>query len=170
MKWALIVLVILVGAIGAVILIGAMLPKGHVAARSSHFRQPPQAVWAVITGPSDWRPDIQSSEKLEPRNGHRTWKEIDKHGQAITYESVEETPPSRLVTRIADPKLPFGGTWTIDIASDASGSVVNITENSEIYNPVFRFMSRFVLGYTSSIDAYLKALHSKFGEPAETGD
>ena len=170
MRWALIIAAIVVVAIGAVILIGAMLPKGHVASRSSRFRQQPQAIWAVITGPSDWRPDIRRLEKLEPRHGRRTWKEVDKHGQAITYESVEETPPHRLVTRIADPRLPFGGTWTQEIAPDPNGCIVTITENGEIYNPIFRFVSRFVLGYTGSIDTYLKALHAKFGEPAEAGD
>jgi Polyketide cyclase / dehydrase and lipid transport len=167
MKWVLIAVAVLVVVVAAVALIGAMLPKDHLASRSSRFRQPPQAVWDVITGPADWRPDIRGSEKLAPRDGHRTWKEIDQHGQAITYESVEETPPHRLVTRIADPKLPFGGTWTHEIVSDPNGCVLTITEAGEIYNPIFRFMARFVFGYSGSIQAYLKALHAKFGEPAE---
>lgn len=169
MKWVLIVVGVLVAVVVLVAVIGWMLPQNHVTSRSARFRQPPEAVWAVIAGEPDWRPDIKGIEKLEPRDGHRSWKEIDKSGQAITYVSVEETPPRRLVTRIADPSLPFGGTWTREIVPDSGGCVVTITEAGEIYNPIFRFMSRFVLGYTGSMDAYLKALHAKFGEAAETG-
>jgi hypothetical protein len=167
MKWILIVVGVLAVVVAAVAIIGLMLPKNHLASRSSHFKQAPQAIWDAITGPPDWRPDIRSFEKLPPRDGHRCWKEIDKHGQAIAYESVEETEPHRLVTKIADPKLPFGGTWTFEIEPEKNGSQVAITEAGEIYNPIFRFMSRFVLGYSGSIDAYLKALHAKFGETAE---
>lgn len=164
MKWVLIVLGCLVGLVALVAAIGAMLPKAHVASRSSRFRRPPQAVWETITGPPDWRPDIRSFEKLAPREGRRTWKETDKHGQAITYESMEETASSRLVTRIADRNLPFGGTWTHEIAPDADGCTLTITEAGEVHNPIFRFMSRFVFGHSASIDAYLKALHAKLGD------
>src|SRR5580692_6199261 len=110
MKWVWIAVAVSILVMAAVAVIGAMLPKNHLVSRSSRFRQPPQAIWDAITGLPDWRLDIRSLEKLPPRDGHRSWKETDKHGQAIIYESVEEAPPHRLVTRIADPKLPFGGT------------------------------------------------------------
>jgi len=164
MKWVLIAGAVLLVLVAAVAVIGAMLPKSHLVSRMSRFHQPPEAVWNVITGAPDWRPDIRSREKLPPRDGRRTWKEIDTHGQAITYEAVEEIPPHRLVTRIADPKLPFGGVWTQEIATDSSGCALTITEAGEIYNPIFRFMARFVFGYSGSIETYLKALHTKFGE------
>ena len=150
MKWVLIAVGILIVVVAAVAIVGAMLPKNHLASRSSHFRQPPQAIWDVITGPPDWRQDIRSSEKLAPRD-------------------VEETPPYRLVTKIADPKLPFGGTWTFEIEPEPAGCQVAITEAGEIYNPIFRFMARFVFGYSGSIETYLKGLHAKFGETAEGG-
>jgi hypothetical protein len=43
-------------------------------------------------------------------------------------------------------------------------TAVRITENGEVGNPVFRFMARFVFGYTATIDTYLIALGQKFGE------
>ena len=164
MKWVLIAAAVLAAIVAAMFIIGTVLPKGHVASRSSRFKQPPQAIWDAITGPPDWRPDLRGVEQLPPREGRRWWKETDKHGQIITYESVEESPPARLVTRIADPKLPFGGTWTQEIVPEPGGCVLKITEAGEIYNPIFRFMARFVFGYSGSIEAYLKALHGKFGE------
>ncbi len=45
--------------------------------------------------------------------------------------------------------------------------MVTITENGEIYNPFFRFMARFVFGYTVTMETYLKALGKKFSEDAE---
>jgi hypothetical protein len=167
MKWVLIVTGALIVVVVVVAVIGAMLPKNHLASRSSHFGQPSEAIWRVITGPPDWRQDIRSSEQVPPRDGRRSWKETDKHGQVITYESLEETAPHRLVTRIADPKLPFGGTWTQEIVQDATGCRLTITEAGEIYNPIFRFMARFMFGYSGSIETYLKELHAKFGEAAE---
>jgi hypothetical protein len=91
------------------------------------------------------------------------WRETDKHGQTITYEAIESIPPHHLVTRIADPNLPFGGTWTYEIVPAGSSCTLTITENGEVYNPLFRFVSRFIMGQTATLDAYLKALNVKLG-------
>lgn len=164
MKWVAIVMVVLAAAAAAVAIIGAMLPKAHTVSVSSRFRQPPQAVWETIAGPPTWRPELATFEELPARDGHRAWKEIDKHGNAITYEALEEIAPTRLVTRIADPTLPYGGRWTLKITPEADGCQLTITEDGEVYNPIFRFVSRFIIGHTASINAYLKALHTNFGE------
>ena len=63
--------------------------------------------------------------------------------------------------RIADPKLPFGGTWTYEIAPTAGGSTLTITENGEVYNPIFSFMARFVFGYDGTMKTYLANLEKK---------
>jgi hypothetical protein len=67
--------------------------------------------------------------------------------------------------RIADPDLPFGGTWTFEITPSDSGSDIVLTENGEIYNPLFRFMARFVFGYEGTIEQYLEDLRKKLGDP-----
>jgi hypothetical protein len=86
------------------------------------------------------------------------WRETGKDGQTITYEEMESSAAHRRVVRIADPQLPFGGTWTYEITRNGSGSSLTLTEHGEVYNPLFRFVSRFILGHTATIDAYLKAL------------
>jgi hypothetical protein len=68
------------------------------------------------------------------------------------------------VTRIADKNLPFGGNWVYEIDPVPNGARRRITENGEIYNPVYRFVSRFFLGYSGSIEQYLTNLGKKFGE------
>jgi hypothetical protein len=98
-----------------------------------------------------------------PNQPAKTWREEGSHGP-ITFAVVEAAPPWRLVTRIADPKLPFGGTWTYEITSTNTGSILTITENGEVYNVFFRFLSRFAFGYTSSMDAFLNSLGTKLGD------
>lgn len=72
--------------------------------------------------------------------------------------------PRRLVSRIADPKLPFGGTWTLEIAPTEEGATLRITERGYMTNPFFRFMSQFVFGQTGAMESYLRSLAKKFGE------
>ena len=161
----LVVLLTVAGSLAVVAGIGALLPGQHTVTRSSHFRQPPQAIWDVIAGPPTWRPEVKRYEILAPRNGNRTWREIDSHGNSITYEAIEETPPFRLIVHTVESGLPYGGYWIQELTPDPDGCTLQITEDGEIYNPVYRFMSRFIFGYTGTIDGFFKALHAKFGEP-----
>ena len=158
MKWLLIAGIVLAGLVAAVVITGMLLPVAHVATRSARLKQPPGRIWALITGDQSWRPDVLRYEPLPDLNGHRCWKEVDKHGGSIMFEAVEAKAPRRLVTRIADKNLPFGGSWIYEIAPDAGGSAIQITERGEVYNPIFRFVSRFIMGHTATIDAYLRAL------------
>jgi hypothetical protein len=66
------------------------------------------------------------------------------------------------VTRVVG-ETQFGGTWTIEITPTVSGSHVTITERGEIYNVVFRTLSKFVFGYTSTMDSCLAAAGKKLG-------
>ena len=75
-------------------------------------------------------------------------------------------PARKLVTRIETKKLPFEGTWTYEFTPSHQETELTVTEDGEVYNPLFRFVSRFVIGHTATIDAYLKALRSKLREDA----
>jgi len=169
MKWVGIIVAALALLALIVIGIGAALPQAHSATRAAHFSQPPETIWKTITTPEEfpsWRTGVKRVEILPNRNGHVSWREFDSHGGSMPYEIVEWTPPSRLVTRIANPNLPFGGTWTYQIQPSAGGacSTLRITENGEVYNPFFRFVSRFLIGYHATMDGYLRALGKKLGE------
>ena len=152
-------------AVGAVLAVGALLPAGHTARCSARLPADPGTVWAVVTdidGYPSWRPGLRTVERLPDVDGRPRWRERDRHG-VITYEVTEAAPPSRLVTRIADDGLPFGGTWTYEVSPDPGGSTVTVTEDGVVRNPVFRFVSRFETGHTATIDAYLKALAARLG-------
>ena len=164
MKWVYWIGGAIVGLVAVVAAIGAMLPRGHRATRAARYRQKPEAIYFTLAGPVDWRSDVKGFGNLPDRDGRKQWWEQDSHGHKVTYELLEDVMPSRRVTRIADKSLPFGGTWTIEIAPAAEGSVVRITEDGEVYNVIFRFMARFIFGYTATIEGYLRDLGHRFGE------
>jgi hypothetical protein len=39
---------------------------------------------------------------------------------------------------------------------------LRITEDGEVYNPLFRFMARFIFGYEATIGSYMSALEKRF--------
>jgi uncharacterized protein YndB with AHSA1/START domain len=150
----------------AVALVGLLLPRDHEASRSATLKASPEAVWAALTDTKAfpaWRGDVRSVEALPSVNGKRAWKESGKNG-SISYVAEEETAPSRLVARITNDDLPFGGAWTYDLAPNGSGTRLTITEKGWVSNPIFRFVSRFVIGQTATMDSFLRALGKHFGE------
>ena len=161
MKWLLIVVLSLAGILILIVVIGALLPQEYYVSHTITLQQPVEVVWNVITGPPNWRPDIRGYQELPPQDGHRMWRETDKNGQTITYEVIGAAPPRRLITHIADLKLPFGGTWTYELDPRESGCKLTIIERGEVYNPLFRFVSWFIMGHTATMDAYMNALQEK---------
>ena len=164
LKWTLYGVATLVSIVGLVAVAGYLLPVGHVASRDATFAATPDRVFATIADVArygEWRPDVSSVEVLSTSPRTR-WKEKGSNGE-ITFEIDEASPPSRLVARIADRSLPFGGTWTYELAPSGNGTKLTITERGEVYNPIFRFMARFVFGHTATLDNYLKALGRRLG-------
>jgi uncharacterized protein YndB with AHSA1/START domain len=151
-----------------VMLIGATLPRTHVASRTLRVRRSPEEIWTLITDVdrfTSWRPDLKRVERLPDRNGHAAWVEHTSSG-AIPLETIEAVPPERLVLVIAAPTLPFGGTWTYAVERVADGSALKITEDGYVSNPLFRFVSRVVIGHHRMIDAYLTNVARRFNEEA----
>ena len=83
----------------------------------------------------------------------------------MTFAVDESIAPRRMVVRIADRNLPFGGSWTYDIAPAAGGASLTITEDGAIYNPLFRVMARLVFGYEATMMAYLAAAEKRLAQP-----
>lgn len=164
MKWVLLTVAILALIGGATVIVGLLLPRDHVASTTTHLNAPPDSVWQALVEVSDyprWRPGVRSVDILSTEGALR-WREHGRDG-AIAFERSEEQRPHRLVTRIVDETLPFGGTWTYDLASDAGGTGLTITERGYVTNPLFRFMSRFVFGHHRTQEDFLRALGRRFG-------
>jgi len=159
-------LVLLVGVAAA---IGSQLPVSHTATRSIVIRKSCEEVYKVIrdvgNAPS-WRPDVKSVELLGTPRGKLNYREHGSQGD-VTYELDEDIPNQRMVTRIVDRDLGYTGSWTFVLSPENGATRVGITENGEVSNVMFRFMSRYVFGHTATIDGYLNALAKHFGEAAK---
>ena len=162
------VVVALVLLAGIIALIGSRLPKSHVASRSISLRKPPQEVYAVArdfgSAPS-WRADVKQMDVEAQQGGPVYFREVGKHG-TVNYELTDDVPGARMVTRIRDTDLGYSGQWTYTFAAENAGTRVTIREDGEVSNVIFRFMSRYVFGQTSTIDSYLTSLAKRFGEEA----
>jgi uncharacterized protein YndB with AHSA1/START domain len=173
MKWILVPLGIIVSIIAVVVVIGALLPREHTATRAARYKEPPAAIWQAITDYNkfpEWRKGVERVEPLPAASGKGGWVEYVKGAGRIPLEVDESVPPRRLVVHIADPNLPFGGTWTYEIAPSGDGSTLRITENGTVSNPFFRFVSQVVFGLRATIDQYLKDLAAKFDENVTLGN
>jgi uncharacterized protein YndB with AHSA1/START domain len=162
--WLLVVIGGLVALFGLLAIAGTFLPVEHETSRTREIPAPPVEVWELVNDfvswPS-WVPRIHKMERRD-RDGREVWIMSSREGE-LPSEVIERAPPSRLVTRISDPKLPFGGTWTWEITPDEGDqSLVTITERGEIYNPLFRFLARYLFGYHATIESYLAALSRRF--------
>ncbi len=144
----------------AALFVGLSIPRDHVAANEAVYGEDLEEVWTVISDLSDhpaWRDGVNEMRRHPDRNGNPVWEEVGPRG-SITYEVVEWDPPHRLTTRIADPDLPFGGTWSWTLEPTAEGVRVTLVERGVIKHPVFRFVARHLIGYHSSIDAFQREL------------
>lgn len=150
--------------IAATVAIGALLPKQHVASRSATYRAAPDQLFALIAGSQNWRPEVASCEITTDPDGRKMLRETSRRGETITYAVLDSVPPKSLKRQIVTKNLPYSGAWTYSLIATGETTLVRITENGEVYNPFFRFMSRFVLGQTSTIDAYLRALGKATGQ------
>jgi hypothetical protein len=157
MKFVLIGFGVLGLLVAVVVVIGLLLPKRHVASRSAVIQATPERLFALISGSQEWRPDVKSCELVE-KDGKHFQRETSRRGETVLYELQGSRPPLAIERRIATEGLPYGGKWSFALEPVDGGTKVRITEDGEVYNPIFRFVSRFVMGHTAMLDAYLKAL------------
>jgi hypothetical protein len=155
----------------AVYVWGSRLPREHTASRRLVLKTAtPDAVWARIAdeaAASQWRKHVKAAIRLPDRNGHEVWREDFTSGNALSYETLEKVPPTRFVRQIVDEEM-FGGTWTITLAPDGTGTAVIVTEDGWVASPIFRVVAKHVMGHDSTMNAYLRHLAASFGEAAES--
>jgi hypothetical protein len=126
--------------VGGAIVVGRSLPVAHTASRETQIAATPERVWPAIEGPALLRARGVGDVK---------------------FETVESVAPRRLVRRIVGER-DFGGTWTIELTpAGSSSTTVRITENGEIYNAFFRFISRYAIGHHRTIDSFIAALRNE---------
>jgi hypothetical protein len=138
MKWIVFAVGGLVVLVAVIAIIGAMLPRDHVASRTLRVKRAPADVWPAIT------------EAMSASD--------------VPTDLLESDPPRKLVSRVKETEKMFGGTWTVAIAPVDGGSTLTITEDGWVANPVFRFVSRYVMGHHATMDGMLKTVAKNLGE------
>jgi hypothetical protein len=164
MKIVLIVFGVLVLLAASVVVIGLLLPKRHTASRSAFINATPERLFTLISGNQEWRPEVKSCELITGDAGRHFQQETSLRGETVLYELEGGKPPLAIERRIATENLPYSGKWSFRLEPVNGGTRVRITEDGEVYNPVFRFVSRVVMGHTAMLDAYLRALGKAVGQ------
>lgn len=163
-----IVAVSLVAAIVLATALGLLLPRRHVAATRVLVQRTPDEVWTAISdlpSQAEWRSDLEAAERLPDHEGREVWLQRTDHGE-WTLEFTAREAPRLLVTTVADSSQGFGGSWTYEIGTVDTGTVLTITETGFIDSPLFRFLARFVFGLHASQEIYLRDLVEHLGESA----
>jgi uncharacterized protein YndB with AHSA1/START domain len=169
MKILLLALVLFAALALLVVLVGHLLPRAHTATRTATYRRPPAELYAAVrdwAALPAWRTGVRSVELLPATAARPGYRETSGHG-TVAYELVEDRPGERLVVRIADDSLPYGGTWTFAFAPAPGGATLRLTEHGFVRPALFRFLARFVFGHTANMETYLRDLGRKFGETTQ---
>lgn len=169
MRFVKFLLVLLVLAAGVVFLVGYRLPVEHEASRERRYAYSVDKVYQAIATPAQyprWRTGVQKVDLLPDSAGLKRFREYAL-GDEVTYVVEEAVPNQVYVTRIADKELPYGGSWTFELRPQGGEATnVRITENGEVYNPAFRFISRYVMGHSRGIERYLADLDKRLATGA----
>ena len=140
MKWIGVIIIGLAALAGVIAGIGATLPRAHRASRTLRVKRTPAEVWPVL---------LQATQSSD-----------------VPVDVLESQPPHRLVTRVTEKEQNFGGTWTIVVAPQPAGTDLTITEDGWVANPIFRFVSRFIIGHHATMDGMLKKIAADLNENA----
>jgi len=136
------------------------IPKHHTASASALIHRPPHEVYAFmrdVAAAPQWRKEVARVELLD---GNK-FREHAKYG-TVTYEVIDDVPDDHFQTRILDLNLGYSGSWTYRFAAEGDGTRVTITEDGDVSNLMFRFLSRFVFGYDGTMKKVLAALAARF--------
>ncbi len=159
MRWFVLLGAVLTALFGTAVLVGRTLPVEHSVTVTRAFPVSAETLWTAATdyrGYPLWRAGVDEVERLPDMDGAVAWEEWGSAGR-ITMMIEESSPPVRFVARVVDEE-DFGGTWTFVVEEEGTGSRLSITEDGEIYNAFFRFMSRYVLGYDGALEAFMQEL------------
>ncbi len=129
-------------------LVGRAQPERHTASIAFTLPKPRPAVWAALTDYATmprWWPAVKSI-RLETRlNGEIVTWNTDSHGKEIGFCTKSEQSPARLVREIVGDELPFGGTWTYELAEENGVTRVTLTEDGFIKPALFRGIAKLFM-------------------------
>lgn len=168
-------LYVVLGLLGVVALIfltlhlaGSRMPREHRTQMTAIYRSDRATVWTALTDYASmpqWWPAVQSV-RIEKRSDgtELTWN-TDAHGEAIPFRTSETKVNEKLVRVIARDDLPFGGTWTYELAdAPQGGTKLTLTEDGYINPPIFRAIAKWFVGLDTTMKDFLRHLEKRLGD------
>lgn len=152
---------LLVLLVTVILAIGAMLPIKHIASRSVVLNMPTEKIWSLITNYADmpnWRKELHKVTMTTASNGNEIWQEFENEKESLDFETIEQINNQKLVRKIVGDSSDFGGTWTFELTENNGKTTLTITENGEVYNILFRFVSKYIMGHHATMDKYIQQL------------
>jgi uncharacterized protein YndB with AHSA1/START domain len=150
---------------------GSRMPREHRSLVAVTLRANRAAVWAAITDyaamPAWWLAvKAVRTEKLADGTV-LTWN-TDRHGEEVPFRTGESRPAEKLVRVIATDRLPFGGTWTCELAdAPGGGTPLALTEDGFINPPMFRAVARWFVGLDTTQRDFLSHLEQHLAAAGE---
>jgi hypothetical protein len=136
MGYVITLVVCLLGALAAMGLVGLALPREHTASVFAFIKAEPEVIFNAAV-------DLQEASDIK------------------TTVTKEMRPRLRVTEIIEPPGAAFGGTWTLEIEPTDDGGKITITERGRVYNPLFRFLSRFTFGHDATAKQFLATLRKR---------
>lgn len=167
MKYLLAILGILLAIPVVPFITGMFISETYSVTVSHTYKAPVASVWHSITDVKnypDWRTGVERVEIISDSADSLLWKEYYASTEPITFKATARRNSTQFVVTIVDENLPFGGSWTYRLEQLGTGMRLSITEDGQIYSPIYRFISRFIMGYTGTIRQYMDDLKQKTGK------
>ena len=142
--------------------VGLTLSPTYRTRRSIELAQSPETLWSVLTdldGMPTWRRDIGALERLPGDGPVVRWLEV-RHGARIAMERVEAVAPERMVIRVAG-RGTAGLRWTYQIHRTTRGARLEVTEERDIRNPVWRPLAYLIGGSSGRVDSLCRDLERR---------
>lgn len=151
----------LVVIIAAILTIGALLPIKHTAHRIVVLEKPQAEVWAFMRNfeaTPTWQKNITKTSMHLNKQGQEIWVEYSSEDDFLAFETIKDIAPHKLTRKIVGENLQFGGTWTFELSTKNNKTHLKITEHGEVYNIIFRFVAKFIIGHHTTMDQYITDL------------
>src|ERR1041385_1263241 len=152
MKIVLIFFVVLIALMVIMMLLGRMLPVKHTASQSKLFISSCNEVWNVVTDVTHWKSWLSDLKDLSITN------DSTFVADGVEYAISNSVPGVSFTTTIITKDLPYGGMWHYVFEKEGEGCRLTVTEIGEVYNPMFRFMSKYIFGHDGSLRKFMEVL------------
>lgn len=140
--------------------LGHFLPQSHTVSVSQTFDATQEEVYQLVTDIKSypfWRSNVTKVAFLKTDGEIREWREYYTDNDPLSFR-IHKPDSSLVFTEIIGDDLPFGGRWFFNLENRETGTGLTITEKGEVYNPLFRVISKYFMGHDTTIRRYLADL------------